>query len=346
MVRKYLCSTCLNQHAPPTGRNCASSKHKPTLPDIEEKTELETAFNSPAAKLLDKFLSTSTKGDMLGDDGDGVDGGGAGQHSGQAASSSEILQIVCIQQERMKALHSTIARMDKNISSLSGKVRKVKNQVPEIPSDTDTESDDSSGTDERRVSIDAPAASVPEFRSSSKRHKFSLKRYMPRNVTKLVTFAGLVSALLALILAVQTAGHSVTGMLEHLRFVSDKAASKSYMTESLFTYDEEVRNLAESEGLKAFSYGNQGLINKHLGVESTIALAKKAKPKGQYFIPHSTSNSSMNEPKESNICWFWNYRTCTNRGCRRLHICYFCYGTNHCQKDCKSKKTPDSSAAY
>ena len=85
-----------------------------------------------------------------------------------------------------------------------------------MPSETDTDSEDSSGTDDHRASIDAPAASVPQFHSSSKRHKFSLKRYMPRNVSKLVTFAGLVSALLILILAVQTAGHSVTGMLEHL----------------------------------------------------------------------------------------------------------------------------------
>ena len=276
-----------------------------------------------------------------------MDGEGAGQNIGQAPStSSEFLQIVRIQQEQVKALHSTIARMDRNIASLSGKGRKVKSQVPELPSDTDTESDDSSGSDERRASIDAPAASVPEFRSSSKQHKFSLKRYMPRNVTKLVTFAGLVSALLALILAVQTAGHSVTGMLKHLRFVSDKAASKSYMTESLITYNEDVRNLAESEGLKAFTYGNQGLINKHLGVESTLALGKKTKPKGQYFSPNPSSNNSVNEPKEANICWFWNYRICTNRGCRRLHICNACYGTNHCQKDCKHKKVSDGSSAY
>ena len=111
------------------------------------------------------------------------------------------MTFALLQQEQMKALHSTIAKMDKNISSLSGKVHKVKGQVSEFPSNTDTDSDDRSGTDELRVSIDAPVASVPEFRSTSKRHKFSLKRYMPRNMTKLVAFAGLVSALLALILA-------------------------------------------------------------------------------------------------------------------------------------------------
>ena len=120
MVRKYLCSTCLNQHAPPTGRNCSSFKHRPVLPDIEGKSELESAFNSPAAKLLDKFLSTSSTGDMLEGE-EGVDGGGAGQHSGQEASNSEFMQIIRIQQEQMKALYSAMAKMAKNISSLSWK---------------------------------------------------------------------------------------------------------------------------------------------------------------------------------------------------------------------------------
>ena len=346
MVRKYLCSTCLVQHAPPTGRNCPSAKNKPSLPDIDENEELSSAFNSPSAKLVDKFLSLSPSRNMEPGEGEGLDGGGAGSNIGSGAANTEILQIVRIQQEQMRVLHSTMAKMNKNITSLSGKVRKVKSGVPDIPSETDTDSSDSSGNDDRRPSLDSPTVNVPEFRSESKRHKFSLKRFMPRNVKKLVTFAGLVSALLALILAVQTAGHSVTGMLEHLRFVSDKAASKSYVTESLITYDEEIRNLAESEGLAAFSYGNQGLINKHLGVEATVAHNKKAKPKGQYSGYASSNNTQGSESKENSICWFWNHKICTNRFCRRLHICYVCHGTNHSQKDCKQRKSPEPSSQY
>ena len=197
MVRKYLCSTCLKQHVPPTGRNCPALKHKSNLSDIDETNELDSVFNSPSAKLLDKFLASSPSSMMPTTAEVGEDGGNAGLNTGQPAGNSEILQIVRIQQDQMRALHSTIAKMNKNINSISGKVRKVKSKVPDIPSETETDTDSSSDDDERRVSIDVPTVNVPEFRSDSRRHKFSLKRYMPSNVKKLVTFAGLVSAFLS-----------------------------------------------------------------------------------------------------------------------------------------------------
>ena len=78
----------------------------------------------------------------------------------------------------------------------------------------------------------------------------------------------LLSALLALVLAVLTTGYATTGMLDHLRFLAYKAATKSDTTDSLIAYDEDVRRLAEHEGLSAFSYGHQSFITKNLGPDS------------------------------------------------------------------------------
>ena len=344
MVRTYLCATCLLKHPAPTGRNCPKFKKKSFEAEQGEASELEKAFNSPTAKKVDQFLSTSFKLDM--NTGDGDDHEGDGTDTIPAAGNSELLQIVKIQQEQMRALHATVAQMNTNIVSLTSKARKVKTKVPDVDTDTDTESESDSSVDERRATIDSPVSTVPEFKSTSKRHKFSLKRYLPRNVTKIVTFSGLVSAFLALVLAVMAAGHSATGMLEHLRFLSDKAASKSYLTESLITYDGEVRTIAETEGLGAFTYGHQSLINKHLGVESTVGLNKKPKAKNQYQASASSNLTSIGEIKEFSICWWWNYRICTNKFCRRQHICYVCYGSNHCQKDCKNRKHQENPSSY
>ena len=58
----------------------------------------------------------------------------------------------------MKARHSTTAKMNYNISNLTGKVRKVKSKVREVDTDTETSSN-SSSDDELRASLDYPSFS-------------------------------------------------------------------------------------------------------------------------------------------------------------------------------------------
>ena len=91
-----------------------------------------------------------------------------------------------------------------------------------------TSSDSDSHNLERHPSLASPAVGVPEFRNESKRYK---------------------------VLVVSTAGLAITSMLDHLRFISNKAASKAHITKSLISYDEELRRLAEHKRLSAFSYG-------------------------------------------------------------------------------------------
>ena len=152
----------------------------------------------------------------------------------------------------------------------------------------------------------------------------------------------LLSALLALVLAVSTAGYAITGMLDHLRFLADKAAAKSHTTESLIAYDEEVRRLAEHEGLSAFSYGHQSFINKNLGADSLSAqTGKKTKGEGQYLTP-PTSNTVYEALRENKTCWYRNYKSCTNSYCIKDHICYLYYGVGHGVGHCKNTKWPDN----
>ena len=332
-TRVYMCSACLIKHPAPTGRNCPFSSKK-----IERQlSEPEEVFNSPTIVRVDRLVSGLQLDEMPNGDGDDGKPG-----EGGASSNKALLDIVRIQQEQMKALHLSIEKMNSNMSELSKKVSKNKKSSkalrPQGVSDlSDTSSDTDSDDMDRRPSLASPAIGVPEFRSDSKRHKFSLKAYLPKTVTKPVTFAVLISALLALVMAVSTAGFLITGMLDHLRFLSDKASTKSHTTESLIAYDEEVRRLAEHEGLSAFTYGHQSFINKHLGADSlAVQTGKKAKStKGAYNSPPSPSNV-YESLRENKICWYWNYRTCTNSFCKKEHICYLCYGQNHKQGGCKN----------
>ena len=330
--RKYLCSTCLTKHAPPTGKKCG----KRTGTDINTYKgldDLDEVFNSPSAKRVDRLLS-SVKPSLampLGEEGE--DGAAKTINPDPSATTFDIVRI---QQDQMNALHATISKMNDNMAKLSSNVKKVKSKVPAVDTDTETGSDDTDDNEPRR-SCSAPAPGVPEFRSNSKRHKFSIKRYLPSGIQKPVTFAVLMSALLALVMSAMAAGHVVSGMLDHLRFLSDKAASRNHATEFLIKYDEEVRQLAEIEGLDAFSYGHQSFINKHLGADSTnYSAAKKNKPRGQYPNANPRNDTVIATLKENTICWYWNYRSCTNPVCKKQHICYSCYGSNHCSKDCKN----------
>ena len=125
-------------------------------------------------------------------------------------------------------------------------------------------------------------------------------------------------------------------MLEHLRFLADKAATKSHTTESLIGYDEDVRLLAEHEGLSTFSYGHQSFINKNLGADFlSVQTSKKTKSRSQYASSPS-SNTVYETLKENKISWYYNYKSCTNSFCKKEHICYLCYGTNHKQGKVKN----------
>ena len=324
-----MCSACLIRHPTPTGRNCPFSTKKPVVTDTEE------VFDSPTIKRVDRLLSVLQVTDMDGED--------VKQGEAEAGVNKALVDVVKLQQEQMRALHVTMERMSGNMTELTKKVSRNKKTGKSLRAEREsdgslTSSDSDSDDMDRRPSLASPSVGIPEFRSSSKRHKFALKAYLPKNVTKPVTFAVLMSALLALVMAVSTAGYVITGMLDHLRFLSDKAGSKSHTTESLIAYDDEVRRMAEHEGLTAFTSGHQAFINKHLGADSlAVQSAKKGKAKGQYGSP--PSSTSVYEPlRENKICWYWNYKTCTNSMCKKDHICYLCYGNTHRQSDCKNTR--------
>ena len=274
-----MCSACLSRHPSPTGRNCPFvTKKKHSGVDIPES--LDEPFHSPVISRVDRLLSGLHVSELF-KDGEDMKGDEAGGGDGGTPSpNTALLDIVRLQQEQERALTVSMEKTSTNMSQIAKKVSKnrksSKSLQPAVFLDTSGTSSDSDAEDlEHRPSLASPAVGVPEFRNESKRHKFSLKAYLPKTVSKPVTFAMLLSALLALVLAVSTAGYAITGMLDHLRFLADKAAAKSHTTESLIAYDEDVRRLAEHEGLSAFSYGHQSFINKNLGADSSLSRLAK-----------------------------------------------------------------------
>ena len=206
-----MCSACLSRHPSPTGRNCPFvTKKKKTIGDIPEG--LDKPVLSPVISRVDRLLSGLHVSELFKDGEDMKEGKAA---IGETSAIGET-GIVRLQQEQLRALTVSMDKMSTNMSQNAKKVSKNRKsskslQPAGFSDSTETRSDSDSDDLDRRHSLAFPAIGVPEFRSDSKRHKF-----------KPVTFAMLLSALLALVLAVSTASYVITGMLDHLRFLANK----------------------------------------------------------------------------------------------------------------------------
>ena len=243
---------------------------------------------------------------------------------------SHLQTMVRSHQNQLATLQNMMGSLVSTVDKMAARLHKTARKSGDTSSDSS-----SSGSEEAGYTPPQRTAVVGPFKTRS-RHKFSLRPYLPRGERRPNSFAAYVSAFTALIIAVSQAGHPVAGLLDHLRFVSDKAMTRVYATEAIINYDEDVRRLAEAHGLEAFSYGHPELIHKHLGVDGTLQMLRsKSKVKSG---PTQMSSSSS---RDSGACWQWNYRQCVNKSCGRRHICYLCFSSAHSQRDCTNVRRMD-----
>ena len=178
-----MCSACLVCHPTPTGRNWPFV-HKKKQCGEGTGISTEELTQSPISR-VDRLLSGIHIGEELFD---GEDMKGDERVAGNYGTNAALLDIVRLQQEQMRALHVSIENMNGNMSSLAKKVSKAKKSSkalhPEGFSDSTGTSSGSDSEDlDRHPSLASPAVGVPEFKSESKRHKFSLEAYLPKTVS-------------------------------------------------------------------------------------------------------------------------------------------------------------------
>lgn len=187
--------------------------------------------------------------------------------------------------------------------------------------------------------------------SSKKKHKFKIARFLPTEEhEKLFTTDRLWFCHGSLMLECYRDGEDIEGMLLHNKFISEKAASRAYLSSGIVKYDEGVREQAKDVGLAAYSDGNMGLALRFLSREYARPRSGQSQGSGRGGIrkPPYQSNYGGREIKgfgTNRTCWLYNSSGCFFYSCKFAHVCSKCGGTGHGQQSCRQQANVSSQSA-
>ena len=176
--------------------------------------------------------------------------------------------------------------------------------------------------------------------------KFDLRRFLPaaerRKPLNVENAEKLLYLLTRLMEDLSGRGLNVTGLLQHISYVSWMAATGIYATEALVEYDYEMRDRAKEHGCGAFNGGDTHLSNMFLGTSGTKAhrsqaAAARGGNRGRGGFSNSAGRGQgltgwKKKASEQNICFeHAQGRRCD--GCRFRHVCT-CGSADHNMLNC------------
>ena len=131
---------------------------------------------------------------------------------------------------------------------------------------------------------------------------------------------------------------NITGFLEHVILVAEKADGPLFASEALIQYDESVKLTAKEHGLKSFSKIDPANIVKHLSYDGT-QVAMNAKRNIQVNKratgPAPAQKSAGTSHNFSCLKHNFTLGGCPKgSACRFKHICSACSAPNHLNADC------------
>lgn len=178
---------------------------------------------------------------------------------------------------------------------------------------------------------------------SKKRHTFRTSRFLPHDERERpMTTERLWFCHGSLMLELYDYGYDIRGLLEHNVFISEKAATRAYVSNGIIKYDEAVREKARDIGPAAYSCGDMGLALRFLSTE----YARSRSGQGQSNTnQRSTSRrpGSVQNPINRDggnrqakvVCWAYNGSGCPYDHCRYPHACSRCQTPGHSQHNCR-----------
>lgn len=126
-------------------------------------------------------------------------------------------------------------------------------------------------------------------------------------------------------------GLDISGIIQHITCLAEKASKNIYKVGALISYDAAVRERASREGPAAFGVVSQEDVLTYFCYDAT----EKAKPKQG----NSAGGKVKKQANSDRICLKFNREGgCTYQNCLYSHKCLICEEVGHGRSECKIGK--------
>lgn len=178
---------------------------------------------------------------------------------------------------------------------------------------------------------------------SKKRNTFKTSRFLPHDERERpMTTERLWFCHGSLMLELYDYGYDIRGLLEHNVFISEKAATRAYVSNGIIKYDEAVREKARDIGPAAYSCGDMGLALRFLSTEYARSRPSQVQNNSNQRSNSRRPGSVQNQINRDGgnrqakvVCWAYNGSGCPYDHCRYPHACSRCQTPGHSQHNCR-----------
>ena len=172
----------------------------------------------------------------------------------------------------------------------------------------------------------------------SKNGKYTTLKYLPE-FTQVSNYERLVLANARMALKFYKKGRDISGILDHIILVAEKAEPGVFDNDALIRYDDSVKLAAYENGLDQFKKLDPAAIVKHLSYDGTKVAANSKRSSARRVntsFNKAPSSSAPSGHANPGPCYKFNF---ANGGCRRsrcdyCHVCSACFRPGHVNQDC------------
>ena len=172
--------------------------------------------------------------------------------------------------------------------------------------------------------------------------------------TKL-SYRELVSGMARVLEYLVSVNGEATSYLEHMNFLTKQASVHSFVDHAYVAYDRAVVDRVINQKSRVFVAGDVLAVASHFhagNLQPVNSVVKKQSARGRGFgsfgrgrktsASDTDRDTSVPEGFPSDICYNYNYKSCSGSGCQKQHVCRSCKG-NHRAQGCQEKSSQSAS---
>ena len=179
-----------------------------------------------------------------------------------------------------------------------------------------------------------------------KNGKYTTLKYLPE-FSQVSTYERLVLGNARMALKFYKKDRDITGMLEHIILVAEKAEPGIFDNDALIRYDDSVKLSAYEHGLEQFKKLDPAAIFKHLAYDGTKVAANSKRSSGKRFPnPPRNQQTATSTPSAAGPCYKYNFASggCRRSRCDYRHVCSACFRPGHVNNDCTNVDRPGNAS--
>lgn len=300
MGRTYYCWKCQDRHAAPSGRNCPA--RSPFDEDSDSETNDIIHFKQPVDGDTTK-LTTSHNEKM-------------DNQLPLPPSEAKVLS------SRLDNLEELLYKLTENLSKDPAVTDKLSRSTSPIRSS-------SSSPDDRSRPRRRHRHHRTHSPSPSKFNDFDYSMVFDQEDIKISTFSQVMVATFRNLISLYESGTDILGLLQHGRYMSEKASAEVYVMDAFVGFDKFARAVANRKGPSAFGDISDLDKNRYFSLENyrdVRALKSKV-------------HKAQSQPKKTGTCRRFNGENgCWAKGCPYVHQCLACSSADHSVVDCPAIK--------